>query len=296
MLRQIQYFRHVVEQKSYSEAAEICHISQSAVSQQIKQLENELGVQLIIRHGRSFELTEAGKYFYQKSLILLTELDQLIRDTRRIDGGDLGQIRIGYPVSYSGTELSRAVAVFSEQYPDISLTISLGSHEDLYIGLISGKLDLTLSEQRRMFSEDYHNLVLADAYQYIEIVSHHLLSHLSSVEVSSLSTIPCILVATPGQEQTEADYYKGILGINGDILFAGSVREARMMAAAGKGYLLLEGTMPFSETDMPIKPILLTRRDKPIIRKYFACWSKDNSGYYIETFAEILQKQFKKPE
>ena len=69
MLRQIQYFRHVVEQKSYSEAAEICHISQSAVSQQIKQLENELGVQLIIRHGRSFELTEAGKYFYQKSLI-----------------------------------------------------------------------------------------------------------------------------------------------------------------------------------------------------------------------------------
>lgn len=66
MLRQIQYFQAVVRHNSFSEAAEECHISQSAISQQIKALEQELGVQLLERHNRSFTLTPAGAYFYRR--------------------------------------------------------------------------------------------------------------------------------------------------------------------------------------------------------------------------------------
>ncbi|MBQ8912769.1 MAG: LysR family transcriptional regulator, partial [Lachnospiraceae bacterium] len=69
LLRQIEHFQAVIEEKSFTEAAEKCHISQSAISQSIKSLEDELGVKLLTRKNRSFDVTEAGEYFYKKSLV-----------------------------------------------------------------------------------------------------------------------------------------------------------------------------------------------------------------------------------
>ena len=66
MLNQMRYFQAVVRCGSFTGAAEECHISQSAISQQIKALEQELGVQLIMRMNRKFELTPEGEYFYKK--------------------------------------------------------------------------------------------------------------------------------------------------------------------------------------------------------------------------------------
>lgn len=70
MIKQIRYFQAVVRCNSFTEAAEECFISQSAISQQIQALENELGVKLLTRKNRKFSLTPAGEYFYQKSLVL----------------------------------------------------------------------------------------------------------------------------------------------------------------------------------------------------------------------------------
>ncbi|MBP3797351.1 MAG: LysR family transcriptional regulator [Ruminococcus sp.] len=73
MLKQIRYFQSVVKLGSFTEAAEEHYISQSAISQQIKALEDELGVKLLERKKRSFTLTEAGEYFYRKSLVLVAD-------------------------------------------------------------------------------------------------------------------------------------------------------------------------------------------------------------------------------
>ena len=83
MLRQIQHFQTVVQENSFTEAAEICHISQSGISQSIKALEEEMGVQLMIRKNRRFELTEAGEYFYKKSLIFLCFYEFLAPDCEK---------------------------------------------------------------------------------------------------------------------------------------------------------------------------------------------------------------------
>ena len=77
MLRQIKYFQAVVRNNSFSEAAEQCHISQSAISQQIKALETELGFLLLERKNRKFVLTPAGEYFYKKSLVLIADYEQM---------------------------------------------------------------------------------------------------------------------------------------------------------------------------------------------------------------------------
>lgn len=75
MFKQLRYFRSVVRLNSFSAAAEENYISQSAISQQVQALERELGFQLLERKNRSFALTEAEAYFYQKSLVLTADYE-----------------------------------------------------------------------------------------------------------------------------------------------------------------------------------------------------------------------------
>lgn len=84
LFRQMKYFIAVVDRGSFTEAAEQCYISQSAVSQQIRALEKELGVELLHRENRRFTLTPAGEYFYSQSKGILKEVEDIRRETIRI--------------------------------------------------------------------------------------------------------------------------------------------------------------------------------------------------------------------
>ena len=77
LLRQIKYFVTVVDCNSFTEAAEQLFISQSAISQQIQALERELGFPLLERKNRTFALTPAGEYVYQKSLLLTADYERM---------------------------------------------------------------------------------------------------------------------------------------------------------------------------------------------------------------------------
>ena len=126
----------------------MCHISQAGISQSIKALENEIGVKLLFRKNRSFELTEAGEHFYKKSLVITAYLEQFCRETMRIDRKDSAELSLGVLSTYSGDEFNRAIAAFSEKYPAVKLTVTSEKYEDLYDGLRLGKIDLALNNQR----------------------------------------------------------------------------------------------------------------------------------------------------
>ena len=83
LLRQIEYLQSVIENGNFYLAAEKCHVSQSAISQQIKKLENELGIELLNRHNRTFSLTPAGEHFYRKSLVITNDLKQVLKNENK---------------------------------------------------------------------------------------------------------------------------------------------------------------------------------------------------------------------
>lgn len=241
MLKQIKYFQAVVRCNSFTEAAEECFISQSAISQQIQALEHELGVKLLKRQNRKFSLTPAGEHFYRKSLILIADYERICRETVRIANKDRAELRIGYLKCYGGQEFRLAVAEFSEKYPDVSVQIINGNHEDLYAALRDGGVDLILSDQRRAFSDEYVNHVLMTSECYIEIAARNPVAALEFVEIEDLKNIPCILVASPGQQETERTYYREVVGIQSDFLFAENLEEARLLVIGGKGFMPIEG-------------------------------------------------------
>ena len=289
----MKYFISVVECNSFTEAAEQCYISQSAISQQIRSLEKELGVELIHRENRSFTLTPAGKYFYEQSKGILNEVEDIRRETFRIGKDKELELKIGYLRCYSGQELHQAVAEFSRLYPEVSIHIVNGTHEELYDLLRFGRADLVLTDQRRAFSDKYANFQLLKCGCYAELSVRSPLAEQESVTMEELKRQACILISSREQQNIEEDYYKNTLGFGGRFLFAENLEEGRLMVAGNRGFLPVErvGTLPPCGTGVKRLPVM--EQGQQLKRNYCLFWVKENANYYIEEFAEILRKLLK---
>ena len=290
LLKQARYFVTVVDEGSFTEAAERLFISQSAISQQIKALEEDLGVQLMIREKRKFSLTPAGEYFYRRCKAMVGEADAIVRETVRIGKGENNRLRVGYLNIVGGQALNQAVADFSEIYPDVSITVSSGAHEELYYGLLNHELDMALNDQRRAFSDEYVNIELAVPPVLIEVSARHYLSGLSQVEIEDLHALPCIVLAGMEQREVEQQYYKNILGFPGEFLFAESLESARLMVVSGQGFLPIEDVRTLPPVSAGTKRIPVLRHGAPLRRRYCAFWKKERGNEFVETFAELLMR------
>jgi len=292
MLKQLKYFQSVVRKNSFSQAAEENFISQSAISQQVQALERELGFPLLERKNRSFTLTPAGEYFYQKSLILTADYERMRSEAARIAKGDRTSLKIGFLRSYTGGEFHRALELFSEKHPEVEVTVRYGSHEELYGLLRTEGADLVLNDQRRAFSEEYVNLLLATCQGCIEVSAHSPLAQMARISPPELKNTPCILVASEAQRETEQAYYRDVMGFQGEFLYAENLEEARLMVIGRRGFLPAEGPAQSSPEHASIARIPLVRGEEPILRTYCAFWKKDNPSAYVEEFAELLKAQF----
>jgi DNA-binding transcriptional LysR family regulator len=116
-LRHLRYFIVVAEQLHFSRAAEILHIAQPPLSQQIQSLENELGVLLLIRTKRSVQLTPAGKAFLVEAKRAITQVERAITAAHQAHSGVLGQLDIGFVGTAIAETLPTILKAFRERYP-----------------------------------------------------------------------------------------------------------------------------------------------------------------------------------
>jgi DNA-binding transcriptional LysR family regulator len=121
-LHQLRYFVAVAERLHFAEAAESVHVSQPGLSQQIKALEEEVGVLLLERTKRTVALTEAGKYFLEEAKLTLEHAERAKVVAQRVARGKLGTVRIGYvhSVPFSGL-LANLASVFRKCAAGVAL-------------------------------------------------------------------------------------------------------------------------------------------------------------------------------
>ncbi|WP_436683586.1 LysR family transcriptional regulator [Lactiplantibacillus plantarum] len=291
MFQQMQYFIAIVNNHGFTQAAVDCHISQSAISQQMKELESQLGVKLLNRKGRSFEVTEAGQYFYSHSQDILVDVDQLIKKTIKIEKNDEVELRVGYLRSFGTAEFLQTVSKFTQEFPKVKIKISSGTHEELYELLQTGKIDLNFSDQRRALSNEYQNEFLT-ASEFMVAVNNSLPVEAQKIDVADLVDIPCILIIDGNQQVSEKEYYRNVLGVKSEFVIAKSYDEAQMLIASNQGYLIINQRMRTQLDKDIVKMISLVKGDRKLIQNYYAYWQANNSGYYIETFAELLKQTF----
>ena len=124
--RQLAAFCAVVERKSFSQAAERLGVTQPAVSQQIRSLEERVGQQLLDRSGRRVEPTEAGRRLYRGAQRLLAQERQLLEDVAGDAGGPLrGQLAIGASTGPGGTVVPVLLCEFAAANPEVTIELSI---------------------------------------------------------------------------------------------------------------------------------------------------------------------------
>ncbi|MEX0429452.1 LysR substrate-binding domain-containing protein [Nocardioides sp. DS6] len=144
-LRHLRYFRAVAEELHFGRAAERLHIAQPPLSQQIRALEAELGVELLRRSTRRVELTPAGAAFLERTRDILTAVDEAGDEARRVDAGLEGALTLGCVGSATYSLLPRLARSLREELPGIDVEFRgemLGP--DLVAALVAGEIDLAL--------------------------------------------------------------------------------------------------------------------------------------------------------
>ena len=144
-LRQLKYFIGVVEAGNMTRAAEELHVAQTALGMQIRQLEEDLGVALLVRHSRGVEPTKAGRLLHARARSILKQVEEARREVSTCDREDSETIRLGITPSLMlilGTEITLNVR---KHLPQVILTIVEGMSHILADMLSRGKVDFILS-------------------------------------------------------------------------------------------------------------------------------------------------------
>ena len=122
--RTLPYFVAVAEELHFTRAAERLYIAQPALSEQIRRLEDELGVKLLRRTTRKAELTAAGEEFLSRARRILAEADAALADASRAARGETGRIRISTGATAEVEQVPRILRAFREARPQVQLDLS----------------------------------------------------------------------------------------------------------------------------------------------------------------------------
>lgn len=143
-IRTLRYFLETAREENMSRAAERLHLSQSTLSKQLKNLEDELGKKLFVRHSFSIELTEEGMLLRKRAEDLLSMADKITAEFSAMDNIVGGNIYFGCAESYQIRYLARCIRRFKEQYPDFHYHVTSGDTEQVTEKLDKGILDFAL--------------------------------------------------------------------------------------------------------------------------------------------------------
>ena len=141
-IRQLKAFLAIAEAKTFTAGARRVNVTQAAISMQIRQLEEEVGLPLFTRTPRRVILTEAGEYLLERARKILREHDSALAEIAEVAGAEYGRLRIG---SASGTfamnQLPSILSALREKFPNAELTVSAGTSQTLVDKMMHGEID-----------------------------------------------------------------------------------------------------------------------------------------------------------
>ncbi|AOZ09760.1 LysR family transcriptional regulator [Cupriavidus malaysiensis] len=140
-IRSLRYFVEVVRQGGFTRAAGALHVTQPTISKMVKALEDELGGPLLLREGRTVQLTDAGKVVLARGQAVLAEVARLRQEVAEVDGMARGELAVGIP-PMAGRYFAPVIGAYRRQYPGVALRLREQGGRALEEGVASGELDL----------------------------------------------------------------------------------------------------------------------------------------------------------
>ena len=265
-IRQLQVFASVAKHLSYTRAAEELHLTQPAVSMQIKQLEKSIGLKLFEQIGKKIYLTEAGSVVLEHALSITSKLQSIENDLEQLKGIEGGRLTvcIASTVNYFATRL---ISRFSQAYPSVQISLDVTNRHDLLKRLETNEPDLVLMG-RPPSSADLISTAFMDNPLVIIANPHHPLADKTKIPIERLSDETFVLreqgSGTRAAMETMFDKYKIEPNVSTQLSGNESIKQA---VEAGLGLALVS----FHTVDLELKANRLTTLDVdhfPILKKW----------------------------
>lgn len=257
-LRQLRYFLKTAELLNFSEAARSLCVTQSTLSQQIKQLENEFGVQLFDRNSHEVRLTESGQEllpFAAKTLSASEACSQHMLDLKNIVAGTL---KIGVTYSFSPM-LSETLLTFIKQYPSIKLRIFYNPMEELLLMLEKREIDFVLAFKPARHHPHIESHMLFENHLSVIVAKNHPLAARDKISLTELQDYDLVLPSRGLQARNafekmiqgkELDF-KTNIELNEVNILLKVIREGRLATILSEASIMGESGVAAVRLDVP---------------------------------------------
>mgnify|MGYP001081539644 FL=1 len=203
-LRQIRYFLQIAETSSFSEASRQLCVSQSTVSQQIKQLEDELGAELFVRDSHSVKLSDYGIQFLPYAKNIAEDVRSGVARIKDVSGLSVGTINIGATYTFCPL-LGKTIEEFMKEHKGISIKLTCASMEELMQMLEDGELDTVLSYRPSRHFDNIESHILFNSNLCVIARRDHPLAGKDKVRLVDLEKFPMALPSRGLQARNEFD-------------------------------------------------------------------------------------------
>lgn len=166
-LRQLKYLIKIVEAGNITRAAELLHVAQPALGMQIRQLESELGVDLLIRHSRGVEASEAGKLLVERAREILSRVESARHEVTALAGKTREYLSVGLPTSVMTLIGPDLILKAKERIPDLEISFTENLSYALADSVAKGELDLALIYEDEENGELLHTLLLSEELLFV---------------------------------------------------------------------------------------------------------------------------------
>ena len=293
-LNQLRYFVSVAENGSFTKAAAQHYISQTAITQQIHVLEENIGTKLLDRNSRPVSMTPAGKVFLKEAREILGKMDAALIRTREASTGLEGELRLGYTKGYEHSDLPKYLRSFHHSYPNVLISCYRCDTDMLASGLINGDYDVIFTwDSTNIRQEETLELrVMEHVPLRVALYASHPLARRSELTRKDLRQENILFMSPSGTGDSFGDAYYIRLyqqaGYQPNIILRSNDMESiLMMVAAEEGISIVpEYSHPWDIGTDNIVFVPLAGEGET--EEILVAWRKNDDNPALEHFVEKL--------
>lgn len=292
-LRHLRYFVAVAEELSFRKAAQRLNVSRPALSKQVKNLEEEIGVKLLERDTVSVSLTKAGEIFLEDSQKLLIQTEQAIERANQAQSGHRGKLRIGSVGVIATDFLPKTLKIFHQKYPGVIVEfVEMLPAEQLH-ALAAGKIDIGFAYGNEVKNiSSLRSLCVIHSIFGVAVSRQHPLTQRTQISLTDLRGETLLYLGADAKsshreaicqiytdESSKPSKHRRIEGFDSMIT----------LIAADQGISLLPQVLDLANQDVIIIPLVSNNSNLDF--HMWAVWQRNSTSHHVKHFIQLLEER-----